>query len=66
MQALTTGGSISEVGWRFQPFRINDLEMVAQIFPRWNPLTSWIRQIVRLPESRVRRFAKRTEITQWA
>jgi hypothetical protein len=33
------------VGWRFQPFRINDLEMVAQIFPRWNPLTSWMRQI---------------------
>ena len=32
-------------GWRFQPFRINDLEMVAQICPRWNPLTSWMRQI---------------------
>jgi hypothetical protein len=26
----TTGGSINEVGWRFQPFRINDLEMVDQ------------------------------------
>ena len=38
-------GSINEVGWRFQPFGINDLEMVAQIFPRWNPLTSWMRQI---------------------
>ena len=29
----------------FQPFRINDLELVAQICPRWNPLTSWMRQI---------------------
>ena len=38
-------GSICGVGWRFQSFKINDLEMVAQIFPRWNPLTSWMRQI---------------------
>jgi hypothetical protein len=38
-------GSIDGVGWRFQSFRINDLELVDQIFPRWNPLTSWIRQI---------------------
>ena len=45
MRAPTTGGSINEVGRRFQSFRINDLEMVAQIFPRWNPLTSWMRQI---------------------
>jgi hypothetical protein len=39
------GGSINGVGVRFQAFRINDLELVAQIFPRWNPLTSWMRQI---------------------
>ena len=32
------------MGSDFQSFRINDLEMVAQIFPRWNPLTSWMRQ----------------------
>ena len=38
-------GSINEVGLRFQPCRINDLELVAQICPRWNPLTSWMRQI---------------------
>ena len=25
-----TGGSINEVGWRFQSFKINDLEMVDQ------------------------------------
>jgi hypothetical protein len=31
-------GSIYGVGGRFQPFRINNLELVAQIFPRWNPL----------------------------
>ena len=43
--AFPTGGSINEVGWRFQPSRISDLELVAQIFPRWNPLTSWMRQI---------------------
>jgi hypothetical protein len=28
MGASLTGGSIYEVGWRFQPFRINGLEMV--------------------------------------
>jgi hypothetical protein len=42
-----TGGSINEVGWCFQPFRINDLELVAQIFTSWNPLTSWVRLIER-------------------
>jgi hypothetical protein len=30
MGSPTTSGSINEVGWRFQLFRINDLEMVAQ------------------------------------
>ena len=39
------GGSINGVGSGFSPFRINDLELVAQIFPGWNPLTSWMRQI---------------------
>jgi hypothetical protein len=29
----------------FQSFKINDLGMVGQIFPRWNPPTSWMRQI---------------------
>jgi site-specific DNA recombinase len=33
------------VGGRFQSFTINDLEMVAQICPRWNPLTSWLQEI---------------------
>jgi hypothetical protein len=45
MGPSATGGSINEVGWRFQSFKINDLGLVAQIFPRWNPLTSWMRQI---------------------
>ena len=44
-QTANNGGSINEVGPRFQSFRINDLELVAQIFPRWNPLASWMRQI---------------------
>jgi hypothetical protein len=41
MGPSTTGGSITEVGVSFQPFRINDLELVAQIFPRWNRLQPW-------------------------
>jgi hypothetical protein len=45
MGSPTTGGSIDEVGWRLQPFRINDLEMVDQIFTSWNPLTSWLRHV---------------------
>jgi hypothetical protein len=40
-----TSGSTNCVGRRFRSFRISNLEMVAQIFPRWNPLTSWMRQI---------------------
>jgi hypothetical protein len=31
------------VGGRFQSFRINDLEMVAQICPRWNRTTGWLK-----------------------
>jgi hypothetical protein len=34
-------GSIYGVGRRFQSFGINDLEMVAQICPRWNRLEPW-------------------------
>jgi hypothetical protein len=37
-------GSIDGVGWRFQSFKINDLEMVAQIFPRWNRVADWLRE----------------------
>jgi hypothetical protein len=40
----TTAGSINAVGGLFQSFRIN-LELVAQICPRWNPMTSWMRHI---------------------
>ena len=29
------------VGWRFQSFKINDLELVVQICPRWNRLQPW-------------------------
>jgi hypothetical protein len=42
MQPLTTSGSIDGVGWGFQPFKINDLELVAQIFTGSNPLMSWL------------------------
>jgi hypothetical protein len=36
-------GSIYSVGRNFQPFRINNLEMVAQICPRWNRTTDWLK-----------------------
>ena len=41
------GTAVRSTEWvgRFQPFRINGLEMVDQICPRWNPLTSWMRRI---------------------
>jgi hypothetical protein len=47
MGPSTTGGSINEVGvgWRFQPFRINGLELVDQNNASWNRLTSWLRKI---------------------
>ena len=38
-------GSIKEVGWRFQPFEISNLEMVAQIFTRWNRIESWLERV---------------------
>jgi len=42
-----------QTGYRFdiwigsdrKSLEIKRLELVAQIFPRWNPLTSWMRQI---------------------
>jgi hypothetical protein len=43
--ALRVAGSIDGLGTRFQMFRINSLEMVAQIFTSSNPLISWLRQI---------------------
>ena len=36
---------ITEVGWRFQSFTINDLELVDQNSASWNPLTSWLRRL---------------------
>ena len=36
-----------EVGGRFQTFRINDLELVTQIFPRWNQVADWLREAER-------------------
>jgi len=45
MGSPTSSGSINEVGWRFQSFRINDLELVAQIFTSWNPLGCWLRSV---------------------
>jgi hypothetical protein len=34
-------GSTDGVGSKCQPFRINNLESVGQIFPRWNRLQHW-------------------------
>jgi hypothetical protein len=48
MGSPTTGGSINEVGWRFQSFRINNLEMVDQNSVSWNQINEWLRQLNRL------------------
>ena len=43
-------GSTNTVGSRFQAFGINDLELVAQIFPRWNrvaDVADWLREAER-------------------
>jgi hypothetical protein len=40
-------GSIYGMGGRFQSFKINDLEMVAQICPRWNRVADWLREAER-------------------
>jgi hypothetical protein len=40
-------GSTNGVGVRFQSFRINDLEMVAQICPRWNRVADWLKEAER-------------------
>jgi hypothetical protein len=29
----------------FQPFRLNDLEMVAEIFTSWNRTTDWLKRL---------------------
>ena len=38
-------GSIDGVGWRFQSFGINELEMVDLRFVGWNPLVAWLKAI---------------------
>jgi hypothetical protein len=43
-----TSGSIDEVGWRFQSFRINDLELVDQNIASWNQIALWLRQLQEL------------------
>ena len=41
-------GSIYRVGWRFQSFKINDLEMVDQNSGSWNRVADWLRQVDQL------------------
>jgi hypothetical protein len=41
-------GSIDGVGWRFQAFKINDLEMVARTTPVGTKLHVWLRQLAAL------------------
>ena len=45
MGLSTTSGSINEVGCRFQPCRINELEMVDQTSASWNRIAGWLRQL---------------------
>jgi hypothetical protein len=44
-------GSIYGVGGRFQSFKINDLELVAQICPRWNRLQPWFELVEAFKEA---------------
>ena len=46
--ATTAGGSINEVGRRFQSFRINSLELVDQNIASWNQVTEWLQRLERL------------------
>jgi hypothetical protein len=39
-----SAGSIDSLGSRSLPFRIIRLELVAQIFPRWNRLEVWLKE----------------------
>ena len=41
----TTAGSINQMAWQFQSFRINDLEIVDQSNASWNQIVSWVSQI---------------------
>ncbi len=43
---------------------IYERRTVAQIFPRWNPLTSWMRQNRRLPEGRVAVCQRKIRLSQ--
>ena len=55
----TTGGSINEMGWRFQSCRINDLEMVDQNNASWNQAFSWLKLVeqLRQPWRRIGRIS---------
>ena len=45
MGRSTAGGSINVVGSRFQSFKINDLEMVAQNSRSWNQIAYWLKRL---------------------
>jgi hypothetical protein len=49
--AFPTGGSINEVGWRFQPSRISDLELVDQNSGSWNHISSWLHRVEALRDA---------------
>jgi hypothetical protein len=44
---VVSRGSTTKLGCCFQLFRIKNLEMVAQIFPRWNRMASSLREAER-------------------
>ena len=43
--ATTAGGSINEVGRRFQSFRIKGLELVDQNIASWNQIGPWLKRL---------------------
>jgi hypothetical protein len=38
-------GSNNRMGYRFQSFEINDLEMVGQTSASWKQITEWLRRV---------------------
>ena len=51
MGSPTTGGSINEVGRRFQSSRVNDLELVDLTGASWNRVVQWMRQLESLSQA---------------
>ena len=43
--SVPTRGSINGLGTDFQPFGMNDLELLDLRFGGWNPVASWLKRV---------------------